>query len=50
MVMTNIEVIIILDGKGFFKTRTERNKLTRGVQRFIAPYIGIFIPNIGTHN
>ena len=32
------------EGIAFFKMTTLRTRLTRGVQRLMAPYMGMFIP------
>lgn len=32
------------EGKAFLSKTTERMRLTRGVQRLMAPYMGMFMP------
>lgn len=44
MVMVRTDTKSVNDGKGRRKMTTAKIKLTSGVHRFTAPYIGIFIP------
>lgn len=43
-VMVRMEVVRVREGGGRRKMRVAKTRLTRGVHRFTAPYIGIFMP------
>lgn len=44
MVMVRTDTMRVNDGKGRRRMTTAKIRLTSGVQRFTAPYMGIFIP------
>lgn len=47
VVMIRMDITRVNEGNGRRRMTTARIRLTRGVHRFTAPYIGMFIPKRG---